>query len=463
MPQRRKGGSRQPDLIARSKRPRISLPANHPMVVLTDAVDWTAMEVRAEKIREKKLKNAAGRPPHLRATLGALTLMALRSRPYREVEEQIRYYAPARYLCGLTETDWTQDFTTIQDFAQLMGEDGVRLINESVVEQAVALGLADTKVAVADMTAQEAAIPHPNEMGLLAGFVRSIESAARQAGQAVKGFVANAAGKIKAAKEQVRQYRLFAKTKEAKDRAVAKMANLIGQLNGQLGKALDGASAQGRRLRGYGVVARRKLGQLHQTVAKLLPQIRYWLRTGYVAAGKIINLHVPELYSIVRGKVGKAVEFGLSWGITRLKGGFVLATMARHKGDLQDSTFAVRAVADLVALFGKAPRAYAYDRAGHSAQNVERLRALGVRDVGLAPRGRTAWQVHGPVRKRLIAERALVEGSIGTIKCAKYGFNRPAARSAAMMGVCGQRAVLGLNLMKLVRGIAEKRGLVLVA
>jgi hypothetical protein len=66
------------------------------MVMLTDAVDWTEMEARAERIRDNKLKNAAGRPPRLRATLGALTLLALRSRPYREVEEQIRYYAPAR-------------------------------------------------------------------------------------------------------------------------------------------------------------------------------------------------------------------------------------------------------------------------------------------------------------------------------------------------------------------------------
>jgi hypothetical protein len=99
MPQRRKVGSRQPDLLLRSKTSTISLPDNHPMVVLTDAVDWTEMEARAERIREKKLKNTAGRPPRLRATLGALTLMALRSRPYREVEEQIRYYAPARYLC----------------------------------------------------------------------------------------------------------------------------------------------------------------------------------------------------------------------------------------------------------------------------------------------------------------------------------------------------------------------------
>jgi hypothetical protein len=152
MPARRQGGNRQPELFARSKRPTIALPDNHPMVVLTNTVDWTEMEMRAEKIRAKKLKNAAGRPPQLRATLGALTLMAIRKMPYREAEEQIRYYAPARYLCGLTETDWTPDFTTIQDFAQLLGEDGCRLINEAVVKQAVALGLADAKVAVADMT-----------------------------------------------------------------------------------------------------------------------------------------------------------------------------------------------------------------------------------------------------------------------------------------------------------------------
>ena len=79
MSARRRGGNSQPDLFPRSKRPAISLPDNHPMVVLTDTVDWTEMELRAEKVRAKKLKNAAGRPPHLRATLGALTLSLVAS------------------------------------------------------------------------------------------------------------------------------------------------------------------------------------------------------------------------------------------------------------------------------------------------------------------------------------------------------------------------------------------------
>lgn len=449
------GGSRQPDLFPRTKTATIPLSESHPMVVLADALDWTEMEVRAEKIRAKKLKNAAGRPPHLRTLLGALTVMAIRRLPYRETEEQIRYYAPARYLCGLTETTWTPDFTTIQDFSQLLGEDGVKLINEYVVELAVELGLADPQLAVADTTAQEAAIPHPTEVGLLGSFLRSVGSAAKTAGRAFKGFLSKISSKIKAGKKQVRAHRLFAKTADARRRVLVQLTKVVEGLNGQLGKAVDAAAGTGKRLRGQALAAQLKLVQIHATMSKLLPQIRHWIKTGHVAAGKIINLHIPELYSIVRGKVGKAVEFGLSWGITRLGGGYILATMGSQRSDVQDTKFAVSAVEDLITQFGEAPKSYAYDRGGYSEDNVKAVRALGVRDVGLAPRGRADWEVSGKIRDKLIRERAQVEGSIGTIKGQKYGFNRPAARSAAMMGVCGQRAALGANLAKLVRGLAN--------
>ena len=161
------------------------------------------------------------------------------------------------------------------------------------------------------------------------------------------------------------------------------------------------------------------------------------------------------------GKVGKAVEFGLSWGIRRLGGGYLLATLAEDRRELVDAKFAVRAVEEHVLLFGRSPSAYAYDRAGYSAANVRRLKKMGVKHIGLAPRGRTEWLVEGKVKDRLIIERARVEGGIGTLKCPKYGFNRPAARSVKMMGVAGQRAVLGFNLNKLIRDLANRRNLVL--
>lgn len=455
----RGGGNRQRDLLPRSKSSLIPIEENHRLVRITDTLDWTEMEERAQKIRAKKLKNGAGRRPHLRALLGAMVLMATRRMTYREAEDQIRHYAPARYLCALTETVWTPDFTTIQDFTELMGEDGIKLINQYVVGLAVEENLADPATVVADTTAQEAAVPHPNEMGLMGAFLTAVAAASTKAGRALKGFLEKTAAQFQAAKQKLREYRLFAKTKEVKDRVMGQLATLVEKLNKRLGTALQAAGAQLAKLREYGGVAKNKLVGLHQTMTKLLPQIRYWLRTGWVASGKIISLHIPQLYSIVRGKVGKTVEFGLSWGISRLQGGFLLATVARDRRELQDTKFAVRAVRDHIALFGEAPRAYAYDRAGHSAQNVATLKKLGVRDVGLAPRGRTQWAVGERVRDQLVRERAKVEGGIGTIKSLRYGFNRPAARSAAMMGSCGQRAVLGFNVNKLVRELGKRTGI----
>jgi IS5 family transposase len=441
----------------------ISIEANHRLVMLTEETDWTALVARVEQIRMSKVKSAAGRPPHLRALTGALLLKATRDMTWREAEDLIRHYAPGRYLCGLTETEWSPDHTTLHDFAVLLGEDGVRLINEYAVQWAVQEKLADPTVLVADTTAQEAAIPHPNEMGLMAGFMRSVVTASQRAGNALKDFVSKTARTFKAGKEKVRQYRLFAKTKAVKNRMTAEMATLVESVQSRLAEALQRSAADGERLRKYGQVARARVERLHETMTRLVPQIRYWLKTGVVAKDKIISLHIPELYSVVRGKVGKTVEFGLTWGIARLRGGFLLATLAKNRRELVDAKFAVRAVQDHIALFGKAPRAYAYDRGGYSGKNVTTLKRLGVKEVGLAPRGRTRWAVSGKVRDRLIHERARVEAGIGTIKHARYGFHRPRAHSVRTMGMGGQLAVLGFNLNKLVRDIARRKKIELVA
>jgi hypothetical protein len=197
-------------------------------------------------------------------------------------------------------------------------------------------------------------------------------------------------------------------------------------------------------------------------MATLIPQIRYWLRTGWVAKDKLISLHIPELYSIVRGKIGKKVEFGLRWGFTRLRGGFLLARLGRDRLELYDPRFAVNAVRDHIAMFGTAPQAYAYDRGGHSIENVRTLKALGVRDVGLAPQGHCPWAVNEPTRRKLSRERAMIEGGIGAVKSSRYNFHRPRARSVQMMGSSGQLAVLGFNLNKLARAFAVRREAVLV-
>ena len=72
---------RQPDLLPRSKSPTIPVAKNHRLVQIADTLDWEELQQRAQQIRLAKLKNAAGQPPHLRATLGAMLFMATRSSP----------------------------------------------------------------------------------------------------------------------------------------------------------------------------------------------------------------------------------------------------------------------------------------------------------------------------------------------------------------------------------------------
>jgi hypothetical protein len=451
----RRRGSRQAELIPRSKRSVIAIDPRHRLLQITEEIDWTQLEELVQVIRRSKLKNEAGRPPHLRALIGAVVFRALRRMTYRETEDQIAHYAPARYLCGLTESEWTPAANTIQDFEQLLGEDGVRQINEQVVKWAVEEKLANPRVMVADTTAQEAVIPYPNEMRLMATFVSAVAAASTNVGATLKGFVARAGSLFATAKRKLREFRLFAKskTKAARIRLMGEMANLVEGVQVKLGHALEQAARQKLRLARYRKVAWAKVQKLHRTMQTLLPQIRYWIRTGWVAANKIVSQQIPEVNAIVRGKVGKKVEFGLNWGIRRLGGGFLLATVAKDKRDLVDSKFAVRAVKDHIA----------YDRGGWSRDNVAELKNLGVTQVGLAPRGQAKWEVSGTAKDKLVSERAQVEAGIGTIKCQKYGFNRPPAKSAATMGMCGQRAVLGFNLNKLVRGLAQRRGVELVA
>jgi hypothetical protein len=442
-----RGGSHQPELFPRSTRPTISVDLNHRLAVLERTLDWTELEERAQLIRSMKLKSAAGSPPHLRALNGAMVLGAGRSMSYREVEDQIRHYAPARLLCGLTETDWTPDHNTIHGYAMLLGPEGMQLFNEYAVELAVDKKLADPSVMVADTTAQEAAIPHPNEMGLMATFLSAVGAASKKAGAVLEQLASKVDERLKAAKTKLREYRLFAKTTEAKHKLIGAMANIVEAVQAQLGKALQTVRSQ----------SVHKLASLHQTMEVLLPQIRYWLRTGKVAVGKIINLHIPELYSIVRGKAGKAVEFGLTWGISRIKGGFILLRLAEDRLDLHDSKYCVQAVRDHKTFFGRAPRAYGYDRGGWSRGNIRKIRQEGVRDLGLAPRGKAQWRVAGRIKKQLVSERSQVEGSIGAIKNPRYGFNRPRARSVAMMGFCGHRSAFGCNINKVVRGIMKQK------
>ena len=74
----------------------------------------------------------------------------------------------------------------------------------------------------------------------------------------------------------------------------------------------------------------------------------------------------------------------------RTDGGWseVRAARARARSEMLPDLDGL-SVEDHIERLGKAPRAYAYDRAAWSAANVDELKQLGVAEIGLAPRGRS--------------------------------------------------------------------------
>lgn len=427
----------------RSTTATISIKKNHELVELCHLIDWTEFTELAMDIRASKVKSNAGREPHYRELLGAITLMSVRNITFRQAEDLIAHYAPARYLCNLMDSTWNPDHITIFEFTQMMGSNGMELLNQKFLGKAQELGLLDPKKMMSDTTAQEAMIPYPNEVGLMSRFSQLVSKGLKKvAGKfsEIKGKVKEAAKKVK---NLVRNSHLFAKTKEEKRKVGKKLYHTAMEIQELLKKCLS----KGGDLRSKSAL---ELARLASVMEILFPQILFFLETGFVASKKIIHLQMTELYSIVRGKAGKSVEFGLKWGISRIDG-FVMGFLMNNGTNTSDKKFCIQAVQEHIACFGEVPDTYGFDRGGHSQSNIKKLKELNIKNVGVAPAGKAKWQVSEKMAESIRRERAQVEGVIGTIKSSKYKFNKPYARSVRSMETCAQRSFLGYNLSKAIR------------
>jgi hypothetical protein len=434
----------QPSLFEQSTRVKITLKQNHEFFKLAQIINWTALIALIESIRDTKVKKSTGPKPRYRALLGAIVLMAMKKMTFREAEDQIAHYAPARYLCDLMDSDLTLDHVTIFEFTQMLGEKGMEALNKAILKTAVDHGLLDPSILMSDTTAQEAMIPYPNEVGLMSRYTELAKKAIGKLGgkfNSIKRKIKETAEKVKGL---VRNSHLFAKTKEEKGKVGRKIYHTVKEIQKEIDDLLKNGHALSSK-------AGKQLVDLQSVMGDLMPQIWHFFKTGFVASKKLIHLQIPSLYAIVRGKAGKKVEFGLKWGISRIGSGFIQGFLLTDYRNGSDQTFCIEALKQHQAVFGKVPETYGFDRGGYSLANIKKAKKLGVKNVGIAPKGKAKWAVYPKQEEKIKRERARVEGSIGTLKSSLYGFNKPQARSAAAMVRCGQRAILGFNMRKMIR------------
>jgi len=435
---------RQSEFFAQAIKAKIVVDENHELVRLERALDWDELIESTMDIRSMKIKAATGPEPHYRELLGAVALMAVKNITYRDAEDLIAHYAPARYLCNLMDSTWRPDHITIFEFTQMLGETGMNMINGNILGTAKDAGILDSSRLMSDTTAQEAKIPYPNEVGLMSKYAEIVKKAVSKTGKAFSKVKAKIKEVGKKVKGLVRASHLFAKTKEQKKKVGKKLYHVSMEIHRELLKVIkSGAMFRGK--------SQLELARITEIMKTLFPQIKFFLETGFVAPKKIIHLKMAELYAIVRGKAGKSVEFGLKWGISRIGGGFVQGFLINDGKHCSDKQFCMEAIRVHQQTHGKPPKIYGFDRGGYSKKNIKQAKMMGVKHVGIAPQGKADWAVSKSMAEKIRRERAQVEGCIGTIKSAIYGFNKPNARSIRAMGTYGHRAILGFNMRKLIR------------
>ncbi len=415
----------------------IQIKESHDFIRFTKLIPWSEQISIAMMIRASKVKALVGSEPHYRELLGAVALMSIRQITYRQAEDLIAHYAPARYLCGLMDSSWNPDHITIFEFTQMLGKEGMEAINKTFLKHAEEIGILDAKTLMSDTTAQEAMIPYPNEVGLMKRFTDLVSKGLKKVGgrfSKIKTKVKEIALK---AKHLVRNSHLFAKTKEEKSKVGKKVYHATKEIHDLIKECFKDLNPRGK--------AGKDLQKLSNLMDTLFPQILHFLETGFVASKKIIHLQMSELYAIVRGKAGKSVEFGLKWGVSRIDG-FALGFLIKDGVHASDKRFCLDAIHNHIEIFGKAPETYGFDRGGYSLGNIKKAAALGVKHVGIAPTGKSKWAVSEKMQEKIKRERAQVEGTIGTAKSKKFGFGRPNVKSTSAMAMSGHRSFFGLNL-----------------
>ena len=301
----------------------IYVPRNHPLLQLKRALPWDALAVVMERHWRQAGKNTDRRPGlpwDVALYVPLVVLRLVKHLNAREMEAYVSENVVARIFLGRQDDPSPQirDHSNIARAYAALGKDGVEESNALILHVAQDCGFADASLLSSDTTAQELPIGYPNEPGILRGWAQRCGRAlAKLKTRAVVG-VDPALAQVQTILRTVKEHHLFAKGTQAKRQVLTRLLTEVGQLVVQTRLLVQGLGERRDRVTQHALTT---LKTMHEVAKRLIPQIVQWITTGGVAKGKIVHAGVTQARALVRHKVGKEVEFGLPYLLSRLGGG----------------------------------------------------------------------------------------------------------------------------------------------
>jgi IS5 family transposase len=340
--------------------------------------------------------------------------------------------------------------TTLMKITTRCGEAAINALNKALLAKANEARVLKTNRVRADTTVVEANVAYPSDSSLLAKGAAKMARIAKQL--RVMGFATRT--------------RLADKTRTVRSRARSINANLkrrnddklieVRRINTDLAQIAERVARQAdhvvrnarRRLTRLGEEAsgraRRAVDDLERCASltrKIAEQTRQRLAgTTPDGASRVVSLHDSDARPIVKGRLGKPVEFGYKAQIVDNDDG-VIVDHNVEIGNPADAPMLAPAIVRIKQRAGRAPRAVTADR-GYGEPGVEAaLRDEGVRHIVLPTKGKPNAQ-----RRELENRRAFKQmvrwrtGCEGRISCAKrdFGLNR-----TRLDGINGARTWVG--------------------
>lgn len=350
--------------------------------------------------------------------------------------------------------------TTLMKITSRCGEQAIAELNEALLAKAAEAKVLKTNRLRADTTVVEANVSYPSDSGLLAkGVARMARSVTRlkAAGLAPRTKFENRTRSV--------QKRARSINANLRRRSDDKMVE-VRRINRDLAKIAERAVRQAERVVRN---ARRKLRhntgpsgraraeivrleKLAERTAKIAQQCRQRLDgTTPDGASRVVSLHDRDARPIVKGRLGRPVEFGYKAQIVDNEDGIIVDHNI-ESGNPPDAPMLVPAIERIKQRTGRAPRAVTADR-GYGDRGIEdQLRDLGVRYPAIPTKGKP-----NAARRQIEQRRAFKKlirwrtGSEGRINCAKRDFGLNRTRYTGLDGArtwCGH-GIFNHNLIKI--------------
>ncbi|MCP4975529.1 MAG: hypothetical protein GY931_05160 [Maribacter sp.] len=323
------------------------------------------------------------------------------------------------------------------------------MINQEVFNIAKKFGFTRAEDVDMDTTVQEAGITHPTEMKLIDYLLKKTSRIHDKLKTAGKRGVRGIKLAMKTFSELFTDYRFFAKTKEAKSKAIKKSVKLAENI-------LDEMTQVKSMIASLSPKAQADFQKVMDLGPKLMDQILSWLETGKVASNKVVSLWKAAPRAISKGKIGKKVEFGRKWIINCYQGGYVLV-MAPGNVKISDQHCVEESLNLHFDMFEQGPNSYATDRGMWSAENVMHCLMAGIEKVGIQPKGKAKPLVNQQDHQGLKNRRAGIEPRIAHLKTRGLGRSRMKSDTGDL--IAGYRSALSYNLSHLMRDLAIQRGI----